>query len=174
MYQQRHRFLLDSTTRFMKATEAGSSEIISIARWHYYPDGSRWSGKTWQDMDTISAPGWKDDLPNEFNQDAWDLFATQIFISRKSWRDPGPCWQLMVMTTRESYRKRGVASLLIDWGIKKAQEDGAPAYLEASVAGRPVNERRGFQTVGNVVDYSFKPYIDQTFMVARIVKWPHV
>ena len=158
----------------MKETDTGSGEIISIPRWHYYPDGYRWSGKTWQDMDTLPAPGWKDDLPKEFSQDALDWFATQLFTSRQSWRDPGPCWQLMAMATRESYRKRGAASLLIDWGIENAQEDGAPPYLEASVAGRPLYERRGFQTVGEVVGSSFKPYIDRTFMVARMVTWPHV
>lgn len=107
MYQQCQRFLLDSTTQFMKETDTGSGEIISIPRWHYYPDGYRWSGKTWQDMDTLPAPGWKDDLPKEFSQDALDWFATQLFTSRQSWRDPGPCWQLMAMATRESYRKRG-------------------------------------------------------------------
>ena len=58
VHQQRQRLLYDTTTRFMKAVDTSTSphEIISMSRWHYYPDGYHWRGQTWQDMDSVPAP----------------------------------------------------------------------------------------------------------------------
>jgi hypothetical protein len=39
----------------------------------------------------------------------------------------------------------GAARLLIEWGCKKADEDGKEAYVDASDEGRPVYVRFGFE-----------------------------
>jgi len=89
---------------------------------------------------------------------------------------------LMSMVSRECWRKQGAASLLIDWGVKKAREDGVPAYLEASVTGKPVYEKAGFREVGEHVPWDMRPHgIPVVFNIAKMayipesdfVKHPH-
>lgn len=38
--------------------------------------------------------------------------------------------------------------MLIQWGIQKSQELKLPAYLEASVAGRKLYAKHGFEDIG--------------------------
>ena len=57
---------------------------------------------------------------------------------------------LMYMTTAERYRRRGAATLCVQWGIERCRELGIPAYLEASAEGRPVYEKLGFEVVEEV------------------------
>lgn len=52
----------------------------------------------------------------------------------------------MIVTAPE-YRRRGAASLLLQWGIDKAEEAGVEIYLESSVAGRPLYEKFGFRVL---------------------------
>jgi len=50
-----------------------------------------------------------------------------------------------MLCTLPEYRRMGAARLLIEWGCKKADEDGKDAYVDASEEGRPVYVRFGFE-----------------------------
>jgi GNAT superfamily N-acetyltransferase len=79
----------------------------------------------------------------------------------------------MSMVTRECWRKQGAASLLISWGVQRAREDGVPAFLEASTAGKPVYEKAGFRQVGDSVPWDMRPYgIDVVFDIAKMAYYP--
>lgn len=52
---------------------------------------------------------------------------------------------LGMIVTSPDYRRRGAASLLLRWGIEKADERGVEIYLESSVAGRPLYEKFGLR-----------------------------
>lgn len=63
--------------------------------------------------------------------------------------------------------------MLIEWGVQKAREDGVPAYLEASVQGKPVYEKCGFREVGEHVPWDMRPYgIDVVFNIAKMAYFP--
>jgi hypothetical protein len=48
-----------------------------------------------------------------------------------------------------------------------------PAYLEASVSGKPVYEKAGFQQVGEPVSWNMRPYgIDVVFDIAKMAYFP--
>lgn len=51
---------------------------------------------------------------------------------------------LNIAFTIPSYRKRGVSSLFLKWGLDKAEELNFECWLDATPYGRPVYERRGF------------------------------
>ena len=38
--------------------------------------------------------------------------------------------------------------MLVKWGVDKAKQDGIPAFIEASAAGKPLYEKCGFRCVG--------------------------
>lgn len=79
----------------------------------------------------------------------------------------------MNMVTRESQRGRGAAGMLISWGVRQAEAAGVPAYLEASVLGKPAYTKYGFQQVGEAIHCSLRPYgADVVFVLAHMAKLP--
>lgn len=54
---------------------------------------------------------------------------------------------LDMLGTRPDYHGRGLGSMLLQWGLDRADRDGLEVYLSASPAGRPLYEKRGFQVV---------------------------
>ena len=45
--------------------------------------------------------------------------------------------------------------MLVRWGLEQAIKDRVPAYIEATIAGKPVYEKCGFKQVGtNNIDLS--------------------
>lgn len=85
---------------------------------HWWPEGSK--GK-------------------EFSEKLLD----QVYGARYSWM-ARPHLALNWMCCIPSYRRRGVGSLIMQWGIDKAEELGLEAYLEASAMGKPLYEKFGF------------------------------
>ena len=61
--------------------------------------------------------------------------------------------------------------MLIDWGITQAETKGCPAYVEASVMGKPVYERRGFECVGEPLVCDGRQFgIEKDFVVNKMVR----
>lgn len=51
---------------------------------------------------------------------------------------------LAILGTDPAYAKQGVGSLLLDWGLRLADQDGLPCHLEATRAGYSFYKRGGF------------------------------
>jgi len=56
-------------------------------------------------------------------------------------------WHLDLLAVRPSWRKRGVGSLLVSWGMKNGAKEGVICSLESSPAGKGLYERLGFKMV---------------------------
>lgn len=52
------------------------------------------------------------------------------------------------MRTRQGHRRRGAGALLVEWGVRQADTEGLPAFLNSSPVGKALYERFGFRTVG--------------------------
>lgn len=52
--------------------------------------------------------------------------------------------------TQPKHRRRGVGRLLMEWGIKKADELGLPSYIEATDIGLKLYEAYGFKVEGEL------------------------
>lgn len=44
-----------------------------------------------------------------------------------------------------NHQRRGVGGRLVDWGLERAERDGLPAVLCASVKGRNLYHKKGFR-----------------------------
>ncbi|TPX09086.1 uncharacterized protein E0L32_001652 [Thyridium curvatum] len=153
---QRRRVLEDPTTRFMKVVDDDTGATVAVARWHYYPDGYAYASEAAWEMAPLMSTNDDDDddeayPPPNFNVRLHNHILTERDSFRESWIPLGePCWILMHLVTRPSQRRRGAAGMLVRWGMDRARETGAPAYLEAGVQGMPVYEKFGFVPVGDV------------------------
>ncbi|PWY80750.1 acyl-CoA N-acyltransferase, partial [Aspergillus sclerotioniger CBS 115572] len=54
---------------------------------------------------------------------------------------------LNILGTHPSYRRRGVASEMIKWGIDRADEEGIEAFVISAPMARPVYLKHGFELV---------------------------
>ncbi|KAF2014230.1 hypothetical protein BU24DRAFT_423247 [Aaosphaeria arxii CBS 175.79] len=177
MAKQRRRFQEDSTARFVKVVDAPSAtqidqgEIISIARWHYFPSGYDFPTMIdWELAEKVSGQDW----PQTFNRTLHDFILSTRDEARKEWIGQGsPVWILMHMVTRQSHRGRGAAAMLIKWGIEESEESGIPAYLEAGAQGRPIYAKYGFEQVGDIRKLDLKPHgADVVFELVNMVRFP--
>lgn len=64
---------------------------------------------------------------------------------------------LMILVTTPAHRRRGAASLLIEWGTQRADERGLKCVLMASEAGLGAYLKHGFKVVREV-EMDLRPY----------------
>ncbi|KAJ3951994.1 hypothetical protein N0V92_011578 [Colletotrichum tropicale] len=65
-------------------------------------------------------------------------------------REVGATWfpeVLNILFTIPEYRRRGAASLVMDWGVGRADCMGLDIYVEASEGGKPLYEKYGFKAI---------------------------
>jgi GNAT superfamily N-acetyltransferase len=68
-----------------------------------------------------------------------------------------PLSYLMILVTTPAHRRRGAASLLIEWGTQRADERGLKCVLMASEAGLGAYLKHGFKVVREV-EMDLRPY----------------
>lgn len=54
---------------------------------------------------------------------------------------------LNILFTHPEHRGKGVASLVMEWGLERADELGLETYIEATDVGKPVYEKFGFDAI---------------------------
>ncbi|KAJ9617180.1 hypothetical protein H2200_000901 [Cladophialophora chaetospira] len=142
--QQRWQFHNDPTAKFMKVEDTSTGEIVSLARWHRYSDGyPQEDGYT--EVDVFAPPGTTPKFPTGINGPLHAGFLTEACRRRADYVKPGVCWILTTLITREKWRRQGAGGLLLQWGLKKAAEEGAPAYIEALPTAIQTYNRHGFK-----------------------------
>ncbi|KAF4992132.1 hypothetical protein FDECE_13803 [Fusarium decemcellulare] len=81
---------------------------------------------------------------------AVEFFGTMTRGHRKHMGDTSH-YYLEIIGTKKEFMRQGAASLLIRWGLEKADAAGLPCFLEATVKGRGLYEKFGYRTVGEDV-----------------------
>ncbi|KAI7715111.1 hypothetical protein KC353_g6337, partial [Hortaea werneckii] len=56
---------------------------------------------------------------------------------------------LEIIATHPQYRGRGAGSMMINWGLERADQDNVEAYLEASPEAVSLYEKLGFENVAS-------------------------
>jgi len=151
-------------THFLKVVDSSlGGQIIGIAQWDIYPN--RLSDREFEQMCTM------EEAPDETPKEAWDEFFGYLGRSRRRWladRAPRACLFLLVVLPE--YHRKGAGTMLLRWGLERADELGLEAYLEASMMGRPLYEKFGFQVV-DTMRYDMEKYgkegWDETVVMLR-------
>ncbi|KAL9018593.1 MAG: hypothetical protein Q9185_004109 [Variospora sp. 1 TL-2023] len=61
------------------------------------------------------------------------------------------CLLLEILFVHPSHRRRGAGSLLVEWGVRKADEMGVEAFVEATDDGMPLYAKYGFRKTDDIV-----------------------
>lgn len=95
-------------------------------------------------------------------------FNKPIVDKRNQWMGGKPHAVLRYMAVAPNWRRKGIATLCVQWGIDRCKELGIPAYLEASDEGAPVYEKLGFEKM-DVVE---APWNREVFAYPVMIWWP--
>ncbi|KAI4128074.1 MAG: hypothetical protein LQ347_004332 [Umbilicaria vellea] len=141
-------FMGDPATRFIKVNDG--DRIVAYAKWNVpvradEPGAASRSSSSSSNPDAL--PLWPDDA----NKALCDRFFSELRDKRKEVMRDRPHYYLETLATLLEHRDRNAASLLIRWGLDRADRDGFEAYVEASLVGAPIYEQFGWVTSGQVV-----------------------
>lgn len=121
--------------------------IIAIAVWSMH------NVKNEGTNEASSIPAEKADdgprfLPPELRLDALgSLFGPFRAAQEEIMGTTEPYFMLNSFATHPDHQGRGAGTLLLDWGLKKADDEGLATYLDATSIARPIYEKRGFKLV---------------------------
>ncbi|TVY65724.1 hypothetical protein LSUE1_G009106 [Lachnellula suecica] len=107
--------------------------------WHSHDPTSRWVYLTDDDTgDVVGAMGWNIHEKNPFENGSPEI--------------PAYWWPEVVSycMVHPSYRHRGAASILMDWGLKQADEMELDTFVESTQHGRGLYEFHGFKFIDDL------------------------
>lgn len=128
----------DPTAKYMKAVDDANGKIVGMAKWSIFVDHTPSFNKP---------DGNKGDHANDNEEKAHQQYlANQFFAERRDAirMSNGNIVCLDILAVDPPYQRRGVASALVEWGTKKADELGLEAVVEGSSSGQGVYEKQGF------------------------------
>ncbi|KAE9363437.1 putative GNAT family acetyltransferase [Stipitochalara longipes BDJ] len=127
----------DPTCKLTKAVMHG--QIVAFAQWHYY----------------LEPMAVEDGLPSDWGAGAngplCDAFFGSMKKVRKEQMGGKRCAVLAILVTAPDFQGRGVGSLLCNDGLRIADQENLPAWLEASAKGRKLYQKLGFEDVVDIV-----------------------
>jgi GNAT superfamily N-acetyltransferase len=101
--------------------------------------------------------------PQDGDPDNAIKFFTVLFDKHETIMGNRPHWYLEMISTRKIYQGKGAASMLIRWGVEKADLDGVECYLDSTPDGKSTYQRYGFKEVES--ERFFDGKYEQCFMV---------
>ena len=66
-------------------------------------------------------------------------------------------FMLNTLATHPDHHRKGAGRILLDWGMRKADEEGWVTYLDSSSLARPIYEKVGFELVREI-EFDRKPW----------------
>ena len=66
----------------------------------------------------------------------------------KIWGDNAQFWYLGMLTVDPDYQRQGIGGMLMREGLRRADADGSPSYIEATPDGTPMYPKFGYEKVG--------------------------
>ncbi|KIW13290.1 hypothetical protein PV08_08478 [Exophiala spinifera] len=138
----------DPTCFIMIVKEAMSSVIVSYAVWHFYPPKSQ--DEIDMEMLVENIP-----LPADANQELGNRLIRESIrkkheVVTAAIGPQKPYAFLAALGTSPQYQRQGAASLLMTWGVERADDRGVAIYVEASPDASRLYEKHGFHEVSRL------------------------
>lgn len=137
--------------------DSGTKTIVGCAEWYMF-DRERLP-ENYSEPSYLLNASWMTD--KEARAIVLD-FLKPVVDKHKHWMGGRPHAVLRYMAVAPEWRRRGAASMCVQWGLERCKELGISAYLEASEEGAPVYERLGFE----------KCDVVETFWDGERYAWP--
>lgn len=119
--------------------------LIGFSVWKIYPQD-----RTPQQLAAESRLAAAEGYPPTVARDVMDALYAAINDAKARLLGPRKHVLLHMLGTDPNHHRRGVGALQLAWGLGEADRLAAPAYLEASVMGRPLYARWGFEEMGSL------------------------
>ncbi|MCJ1261563.1 hypothetical protein MMC22_001428 [Lobaria immixta] len=135
----------DPSSHWLKVVDSDTGKVIGGAEWKVH-ESDPYAKPPEQ---PFTAYWWEEGEKRQFVDAALDQWmAPRMERMRK------PHLLLNSCFVHPDHRRRGVGSLLVEWGTKKADEMGVEMFVESTVQGEPLYKRHGF---ANMNDFNLKP-----------------
>ncbi|KAH8748628.1 acyl-CoA N-acyltransferase [Diaporthe sp. PMI_573] len=116
-------------------TVASPSALVAFAKWNAPVVGPG----------TPQIPPLPDCWPADGDPALAGVFFTKLADMHEQIMEGRPHWYLEMIVTRGEYQGLGAGRMLMEWGVKRADEEGARCYLDATPEGKHLYERFGFK-----------------------------
>ena len=123
---------------------SGVKQIVGFAEWFIF-DRSQAEDERLQLLGFMSPP-WVDDDSRKEQIKAY--FDPSIDV-RSEIMGGRPYGLLLWLCVDPSFRRKGVASMIVQWGMRQCAKLRIPAYLEASKEGQTVYEKLGWKPLNH-------------------------
>ncbi|KAK3654148.1 hypothetical protein LTR56_004203 [Elasticomyces elasticus] len=138
--------------------------IVGFCEWFIYDNLA--TPDAHEGADAVISADW---VPDEGGQrEKAQAFFRPTLEARKRWLHGRRCAVLLYMGVDPAWRRRGAATLCVQWGADKCRGLGIIAYLEATEEGQKVYTKCGFEEVEKC---AWKWDGDGGFFPAMI-RWP--
>lgn len=124
-----------------KGEKKGKGKVIAGAKWNIYEENPYGTGP-WG-YPVAEADWWAEGEPRDFANRLYDAL-----LRPRREKMARPHILLAMLFTHPSHRRRGAASLLLNWGMREADRLGLEIFLEATDDGKPCYEAHGFLYMG--------------------------
>ncbi|KAM3075790.1 hypothetical protein ACMFMG_007917 [Clarireedia jacksonii] len=127
-------------SKFIKAVSS-DGEIVGFAEWIYFTEEGGMPKKP-RNFPENWGPNAKSELCN--------LFFGSLNDARMEAMGGKRCLVLQILVVHPFHQGKGIGTLLLQEGLRQADELGVPVWLEASEKGRPLYRKLGFNDVKTI------------------------
>jgi len=96
-------------------------------------------------------------IPPEVRLDVLNAVLTPLRKAKTEIMGSKPYLMLNSLATHPEHHHKGAGSMLLEWGLRKADEDGLDIYLDSSRLAKPLYEREGFEVMREI-EFDRRPW----------------
>lgn len=135
--QMFHDELHEKGAHWLKAVDKKTGEIAAYCKWVQVEEG--------KEID-VGLPEWPEGADARLCEETFGAWARKRgeIVGRRGH------WYLEMLATHPKFQGKGAGSMLLQWGLQKADEKGVEAYLESSPEGLSLYRRFGFREVDHL------------------------
>ncbi|KKA19812.1 hypothetical protein T310_6204 [Rasamsonia emersonii CBS 393.64] len=134
-------FLSDPNNRYFWITEDATNKAVAYAWWQYA------KGRTEAEWAETYANRYR---PEGMNKALMDATSGARFLKRAKILGEKDVFILKELYVRPEFQRRGLGGILVEKGLREADELGLPAYTEATEKGFGLYLKHGFKEVDRV------------------------